>query len=56
MASSYQEIFEYNEKWIVRKPPLILIIFIIYPLNKTGLPFIGCSDSRVDPDTFTGLK
>lgn len=57
MASSYQEIFEYNEKWIVEKTATNPNYFHNLSIEqKPDYLFIGCSDSRVDPDTFTGLK
>ena len=57
MASSYQEIFEYNEKWIEEKTATNPNYFHNLSIEqKPDYLFIGCSDSRVDPDTSTGLK
>ena len=57
MASNYQEIFEYNKKWIAEKLSSNPDFFHNLSIDqKPEYLFIGCSDSRVDPDTFTGLK
>ena len=57
MASSYHEIFEYNEKWIAKKLAEDPSFFKNLSVEqKPDYLFIGCSDSRVDPDTFTGIK
>lgn len=57
MTSSYQEIFEYNEKWIAEKLAVNPNYFNNLSIEqKPNYLFIGCSDSRVDPDTFTGLQ
>lgn len=57
MSSSYQEIFEYNQKWIAEKLSTNPDFFKRLSLEqKPEYLFIGCSDSRVDPDTFTGLN
>lgn len=57
MASSYQEIFHYNERWIAEKRSTDPDFFKKLCVDqKPDYLFIGCSDSRVDPDTFTGLN
>lgn len=57
MASSYQEILDYNEKWVAEKLSTNPDFFKSLSLEqKPDYLFIGCSDSRVDPDTFTGLN
>jgi len=57
MASSYQEILAYNEKWVAEKTLLNPNFFNNLCIEqKPDYLFIGCSDSRVDPDTFTGLN
>ncbi|MCC6817061.1 MAG: carbonic anhydrase [Saprospiraceae bacterium] len=57
MASTYQEIFEYNKKWIAEKTASNPDFFHNLSIEqKPEYLFIGCSDSRVDPDTFTGLS
>lgn len=57
MPSNYKEIFEYNEKWIAEKLATNPNYFKHLSIEqKPNYLFIGCSDSRVDPDTFTGLQ
>ncbi|MBW7943003.1 MAG: carbonic anhydrase [Candidatus Kuenenia stuttgartiensis] len=57
MALSYQEILAYNEKWIADKTSSNPDFFHnLYVEQKPDYLFIGCSDSRVDPDIFTGLN
>ncbi len=57
MKSSFKEIFEYNEKWITDNLAADPNFFKNLSLEqKPDYLFIGCSDSRVDPDTFTGFK
>ncbi|MCO5234569.1 MAG: carbonic anhydrase [Chitinophagales bacterium] len=57
MALSYQEILDYNEKWISEKLATNPDFFNHLSLEqKPEYLFIGCSDSRVDPDIFTGLS
>lgn len=56
MSLSYQEIFEHNEKWIAEKTAEDPHFFEQLALNQTpDYLFIGCSDSRADPDEITGL-
>lgn len=57
MSSSYQEILAYNERWIAEKTASNPDFFHNLSIDqKPEYLFIGCSDSRVDPDTFTGLN
>lgn len=57
MPPSYQQILAYNEKWIVEKIASNPDFFSnLYAEQKPDYLFIGCSDSRVDPDIFTGLN
>lgn len=57
MALSYTQIFEQNEKWIKDKTTSDPDFFKkICVEQKPDYLFIGCSDSRVDPDIFTGLN
>ncbi|HUH26155.1 MAG TPA: carbonic anhydrase [Flavobacterium sp.] len=56
MSSSYKEILAYNEKWIAEKTASNPDFFNeLCVEQKPDYLFIGCSDSRVDPDIFTGL-
>ncbi|WP_417372141.1 carbonic anhydrase [Gelidibacter japonicus] len=56
MSSSYKEILAYNEKWIAEKTASNPDFFNELCIEqKPDYLFIGCSDSRVDPDIFTGL-
>ena len=57
MPPSYQQILAYNEKWIVEKIASNPDFFSnLCAEQKPDYLFIGCSDSRVDPDIFTGLN
>lgn len=57
MASSYQQIFAYNEQWIAEKTTSNPDFFKNLCVEQSpDYLFIGCSDSRVDPDIFTGLN
>lgn len=57
MALSYQEILAYNEKWIADKTTSNPDFFHNLCIEqKPDYLFIGCSDSRVDPDIFTVLN
>lgn len=57
MPSSYKEILAYNEKWIAEKTASNPNFFNdLCVEQKPDYLFIGCSDSRVDPDIFTGLN
>lgn len=57
MSLSYKQIFEYNEKWITEKTKSDPDFFKnLCVTQKPDYLFIGCSDSRVDPDIFTGLN
>lgn len=57
MASSYQQIFAYNEQWIAEKTTSNPDFFKNLCVDQSpDYLFIGCSDSRVDPDIFTGLN
>lgn len=57
MATGYAEIFRYNERWVAEKLAADPDFFKkLSGDQKPEYLFIGCSDSRVDPDTFTGLK
>lgn len=56
MSLTYQQIFEENEKWILEKTtsdPQFFERLALY--QKPEYLFIGCSDSRADPDEITGL-
>lgn len=54
---NYQEIFEYNECWIEKMTAKDPEFFSKMSVKQTPeYLFIGCSDSRVDPDIFTGLN
>ncbi len=56
MPLTYKEIFEYNEKWVAEKTATDPHFFERLALNQTpDYLFIGCSDSRADPDEITGL-
>lgn len=56
MSLSYKEIFEYNEKWIAGKLATNPDFFRNMSLDqKPDYLFIGCSDSRADPEEITGL-
>ncbi|HRP33861.1 MAG TPA: carbonic anhydrase [Agriterribacter sp.] len=57
MALSYEEIFKKNREWIAKKLGEEPDYF--KNLSKGQLPsylFIGCSDSRADPEEITGLN
>ena len=57
MPPSYQQILAYNEKWIVEKIASNPDFFSnLCAEQKPDYLFIGCSDSRVDPDIFTVLN
>ena len=57
MPPSYQQILAYNEKWIVEKTASNPdFLSNLCAEQKPDYLFIGCSDSRVDPDIFTGLN
>jgi len=56
MSLSYEQIFEQNEKWIAERTTSNPDFFKnLCVEQKPDYLFIGCSDSRVDPDIFTGL-
>ncbi|MCO6496829.1 MAG: carbonic anhydrase [Chitinophagaceae bacterium] len=56
MPLSYEEIFQENEKWVAEKTKTDPQFFERLALNQTpDYLFIGCSDSRADPDEITGL-
>lgn len=56
MSLRYQEIFEYNKKWIAEKLAGNPEFFSKMSLDqKPEFLFIGCSDSRADPEEITGL-
>lgn len=57
MPLTYEQIFEQNEKWVAEKTATDPDFFGRLALNQTpDYLFIGCSDSRADPDVITGLK
>lgn len=57
MALSYGDIFEYNKKWIAEKLSEDPQFFSKMSIEqKPEYLFIGCSDSRADPEEITGLK
>lgn len=57
MSISYQEIFEYNKKWIAEKMVENPDFFHRMSLDqKPDYLFIGCSDSRANPSEITGLN
>lgn len=56
MPLSYEQILEYNAKWAAEKVAKNPDFF--ERLSREQFPdylFIGCSDSRADPDAITGL-
>lgn len=56
MALSYQELFDQNEQWVLEKTKEDPEFFERLSMNQTPeFLFIGCSDSRADPDQITGL-
>lgn len=56
MSLSYQELFEKNEKWVLAKTASDPDFFERLSRDQTpNYLFIGCSDSRADPDEITGL-
>lgn len=56
MALTYKEIFEYNEKWVNEQQQNDPDFFHKMSLEqKPEYLFIGCSDSRADPQDITGL-
>lgn len=56
MALTYKEIFEQNERWAAEKTAKDPHFFEQLFQNQTpDYLFIGCSDSRADPDVITGL-
>lgn len=57
MALNYNEIFEYNQKWIAERLSEDSQFFSKMSMDqKPEYLFIGCSDSRADPEEITGLK
>lgn len=57
MASTYQEILAFNERWVAEKTASNPDFFNDLCIEqRPDYLFIGCSDSRVDPDIFTGLN
>ncbi|MCO5231801.1 MAG: carbonic anhydrase [Chitinophagales bacterium] len=57
MPLNYQEIFERNEKWIAEKLSIDPDFFTkMSEDHKPDCLFIGCSDSRADPEEITGLN
>lgn len=57
MPLNYQEIFERNEKWITEKLSIDPDFFTkMSEDHKPDCLFIGCSDSRADPEEITGLN
>lgn len=57
MALSYEEIFEYNQRWISDKQLNDPDFFHRMAVEqKPEYLFIGCSDSRAHPQSITGLK
>lgn len=57
MSVNYQKLFEYNKQWIAETLNTDPEFFNnISAGQKPDYLFIGCSDSRVDPDEFTGFK
>lgn len=57
MSVNYQKIFEYNELWIAEQLNADPEFFSkISAAQNPDYLFIGFSDSRVDPDEFTGFN
>lgn len=57
MSLSYQEIFNYNERWIAEKLASDPDFFSRMSTDQNpDFLFIGCSDSRADPEEITGFK
>lgn len=56
MALTYEEIFEYNRNWINERLTEDPEFFSKMSIEqKPEYLFIGCSDSRADPEEFTGF-
>ncbi len=56
MALTYEQIFEQNEKWVVEKTATDPDFFQRLAINQTpDYLFIGCSDSRANPNEITRL-
>lgn len=57
MSDTYKEIFERNKRWVAEKLAVDPHYFQRMSMNQSPeYLFIGCSDSRADPQEITGLK